>query len=188
MVNQGLEPLRKARFESEIVDGVEWIVSRASRNWFVLPFLSVWLVGWTLGGRLAISQWMAGEERLFLSLWLVGWALGWCFAVSWIGWQINGRTMTSVQAGALVYRWTMLSFARTRQFDGAQVHHLRAATSGWPWNFTRPSPPPFYPGSAGSVKFDYGVREVSIMPGLDEAEGRVIADWLAKRLPSDPRT
>ena len=184
MPSQRFEPLRKARFEHEIVDGTEWVVARALRNWFVLPFLSIWLIGWTLGGALAMSQWIAGEERVFLSLWLVGWALGWCFAVSWIGWQINGRTMTSVQAGAIVYRWKIFSYARTKEFDATQVRHLRASSTAWPWNFTRPSQPPFYPGSAGSVKFDYGAREVSIMPGLDEAEGRMIAEWLAKRLPS----
>ena len=182
---QSIEPLRKARFETEIIDGTEWIVARAARNWFVIPFISVWLFGWTLGGITAITQWVAGgEARLFLSLWLIGWALGWYFAVSWLGWQINGRSMTSVEAGALVYRWTLLGFARTKRFDADQVRHVRAATAAWPWNFMRPSQSPFFPGTSGSVKFDYGGRDVSIMPGLDEAEGRMIADWLAKRLAS----
>ena len=184
----GFEPLRKARFETAFIDGTEWIVARATRNWFVIPFISVWLVLWTFGGIAAITAWIVGAEaRLFLSVWLVGWALGWCFAASMLGWQIGGRAMTCVEAGALVYRWKILGFARTKRFDATQVRQLRTAPTISSMNFMRGNQPPFAPGSTGSVKFEYGGREVSIMPGLDEAEGRMIAAWLAKRLPITSR-
>lgn len=38
-------------------------------------------------------------------------------------------------------------------------------------------------GNAGSVQFDYGACTVRLLPGHDEAEGRMVAEWLEKRLP-----
>jgi hypothetical protein len=75
---------------------------------------------------------------------------------------------------------------RTKRYDAGQVRHLRAATLAWPfagfgrWN--RAAYPPWF-GNPGSDPFDYGARTVRVLPGLDEAEGRMVADWLAKRLP-----
>ena len=60
---------------------------------------------------------------------------------------------------------------------GTQVRHLRAATLAWPfagfgrWN--RAASPPWF-GNPGSVQFDYGARTVRMLPGLDEAEGRMV--------------
>jgi len=34
------------------------------------------------------------------------------------------------------------------------------------------------------VKFDYGAETIFIAAGVDEPEGRVIARWLALRLPT----
>jgi hypothetical protein len=47
---------------------------------------------------------------------------------------------------------------------------------------SRAAYPPWF-GNPGSVQFDYGARTVRVLPGLDEAEGRMVADWLAKRFP-----
>ena len=67
------------------------------------------------------------------------------------------------------------------------MRHLRAASLPWPFSgFGRWSPRAAYPpwfGNPGSVQFDYGARTVRVLPGLDEAEGRMVAEWLAKRLP-----
>jgi hypothetical protein len=63
----------------------------------------------------------------------------------------------------------------------------RAETLGWPFasfgRWQRAAYPPWF-GNAGSVQFDYDARTVRVLPGLDEAEGRMVADWLAKRLPA----
>jgi hypothetical protein len=92
-----------------------------------------------------------------------------------------------VAAGALVTRWQMPFVGRIKRYDAGQVRHLRAATLAWPFaGFGRWSPRAAYPpwfGNPGSVQFDYGARTVRVLPGLDEAEGRMVAEWLAKRLP-----
>jgi hypothetical protein len=63
---------------------------------------------------------------------------------------------------------------------------LRAATLAWPFagfgRMGRAAYPPWF-GNPGSVQFDYGARAVRVLPGLDEAAGRMVAEWLATRLP-----
>ncbi len=179
------EPLPEARFKVELVDGIEWITVRASRNWFIIPFIGVWLTLWTFGGVAAFGQLFSGEAQLFLAFWLVGWAVGWLFAASWLGWQLGGKLGVAVQAQAMTYHWAMPLVSRTKRYDAQQVKKLRAGRSMWPWGggFMNVSYPPFFPTTQGSVQFDYGGRTMNLMPGLDEAEGQQIVDWLNQRLP-----
>lgn len=183
----GFEPLPSARYSVETIEGVQWIVARAARNWFVLPFIAVWLTFWTFGGVAAMTQ-SANDPsaRAFLVVWLVFWAVGWAFAASMVGWQLAGRSMVTVDAGALVTRWQMPFVSRTKRYEASQVRHLRAASLAWPFagfgRWPRSAYPPWF-GNPGSVQFDYGARTVRVLPGLDEAEGRMVAEWLAKRLP-----
>jgi hypothetical protein len=183
----GFEPLPSARYSVETIDGVPWVVARAARNWFVLLFIGFWLTMWTIGGLVAMTQAATDPSaRGFLLVWLVFWAVGWLWAASTVGWQIAGRSMVSVEAGALVTRWQMPLVGRTKRYGPAQVRHLRAATLAWPFagfgRWHRAAYPPWF-GNPGSVQFDYGARTVRVLPGLDEAEGRMVAEWLAKRLP-----
>lgn len=178
------EPIRKVRFEITFIDGVEWVVKRASRNWLLIPFITVWLLGWTAGGIAAVTEFLSGEAQLFLGLWLVGWAIGWVFAATWLGWQLGGRLQITTQGRALLYKWSMPLLSRTKRYDVQQVRNLRAGSVPWPWGigFMSGGHPPFLPGTPGSVQFDYGGRTVSVMPGLDQAEGQAIADWLNRRI------
>ena len=183
----GFEPLPSARYSIETIDGAPWIVARAARNWFVLLFVGFWLTMWTIGGLAAMTQAAIDPSaRGFLLVWLVFWAIGWLWAASTVGWQIAGRSMVTVETGALVTRWQMPLVGRTKRYDAGQVRHLRAATLAWPFagfgRMSRAAYPPWF-GNPGSVQFDYGARTIRALPGLDEAEGRMVAEWLAKRLP-----
>lgn len=183
----GFEPLPSARYSVETIEGTPWIVVRAARNWLFLPFIAVWLTLWTFGGMAAMTQ-VARDPSAqgFLLVWLVFWAIGWVFAASTVGWQLAGRSLVTVEQGVLVTRWSMPFVGRTKRYDAGQVRHLRAASLAWPFagfgRFSRSAYPPWF-GNAGSVQFDYGARTVRVLPGLDEAEGRMVAEWLGKRLP-----
>ena len=183
----GFEPLPRARYAVETIEGTQWIVVRAARNWFVLPFIAVWLTFWTYAGVGALTQVERDpSSRAFMLVWLVGWAIGWVFAASAVGWQLAGRSLVTVERGALVTRWQMPWVGRTKRYDVGQVRHLRAAALASPFagfgRSYRAAYPPWI-ANAGSVQFDYGARTVRVLPGLDEAEGRMVAEWLGKRLP-----
>lgn len=183
------EPISQPRHKIEFIDGREWVVVRAKRNWFILPFYSFWLVLWTLGGFAALRGLFTGDfgSRGFLSLWLVGWAFGWLYAAGTILWQIAGRSRVAIGEGALIHVWQMPLFAREKRYALAEVRNIRSADTGnfFGWGRSMTDVPPFFPGSrAGSVKFDYGARTVSLFPGLDEPEGKMIADRLQRSLPT----
>src|SRR5688572_7081538 len=122
------EPLPGERHRIEIRDGVEWIVIPAIRRWFVLPFLSVWLILWTFGGIAAFTALLTGDApaRGFLAVWLIFWAAGWFWAGSSVSWQLAGRHWLAASGGALLYRWSMPLLSKTRRYDASQVRNLRS--------------------------------------------------------------
>ena len=181
------EPVGKERFTIEWIGREQWIVARATRSWFTLLFFSIWLVFWTLGGGLAIAT-LLSDPQLFIALWLVGWALGWVYAAATIAWQLTGKSQVTIANGALVHGWSMLLFKRAIRYDVTLITDIRPAVfSHTPLGYHAiMSFPPFLPGikgMRGSVLFDYGGRTNSVMNGLDEAEGKAIAEWLNERMP-----
>src|SRR5690242_11380751 len=148
-VGSSFEPIPGTRHRVELVDGVECIVAPAGRNWFVLLFLGFWLTMWTMGGFAAMVAVTSNTaDAPFLLVWFAAWACGWVFAASTVGWQLAGRTLVSVNGGALVYRWAMPLVSRTRRYDATQVRRLRAAASpalpfGMSWGM-RDAYPPFF--------------------------------------------
>jgi len=181
------EPLPSARYSVETIDGVQWVVARTARNWLVLVFMAVWLVIWTGGivGALGASAFPRFDLSMIavLTAFIV---FGWGFVGSAVLWQLAGCSKVTVEGGALATRWQMPLVSRTKRYDAAQVRHLRAAPLAWPFagfgRMGRAAYPPWF-GNPGSVQFDYGARTVRVLPGLDEAEGRMVAEWLATRLP-----
>lgn len=158
MSNTGqFEPLPEARFKIEFIDGIEWITVRASRNWFIIPFIGVWLTLWTFGGVEAFGQLVSGGAQLFLAVWLVGWAIGWLVAASCLGWQLGGKLRVAVQEQAMIYHWAMPFVSKTKRYDAQQVKKLRVGRSMRPWGggYMNMSYPPFFPMMPGSVQFDY---------------------------------
>jgi hypothetical protein len=181
------EPLPDARFRVESDAGVERIVIPAGRNWFVMLFLPVWLLGWSAGGISAFAQIMAGEDVGFLLVWLTFWAVGMIFAISWLGWQLSGKEILFVERGALVRAWRMPGFGREKRYDVAKVKNLSACSAPFPYSMMRVSSPPFFPMTFGSVKWNYGASTIFAGAGLSEAEGEMIVDRLKARLPAGAR-
>lgn len=180
MVTRYVEP-PSTRFIPERVDGVEQLRIPMRRNWFVLLFISFWIVMWTIGGIAAISD-VIKQFNLFLIVWLGMWALGWCFAAATIATQIAGSEIirvvgrdleTSIGAGKL--RWRRL-------YRGDQIRNLRSSDPS-PWGMPWRMPASPFNMKQGAVKFDYGARTIAAAASVDQAEGTMIVDWLRPRLP-----
>jgi len=178
-----VEP-RGERHLIEMLDGVEQVRLPMRRNWFVLAFLPLWLIGWTAGGMVAIWQVVTTGEP-FLIIWLCGWAVGWAFAFSALAAQIWGAeiiraslTDLEVSKGAGVLR-------RTWRYRADTIRHLASCEPVRDlWRMSDMQTPIWMRNRSGAVKFDYGAETIFIAAGVDEPEGRVIARWLALRLPT----
>lgn len=180
-----VEP-RTPRFRIEQVDEVEQVTVAARRSWFVLAFLAVWLTLWTVGGLLAITQVLTSFD-LFLAVWLCFWAVGWLYAAATVVWQLRGREVLRVVDRDLEIILRSPGFNRSRVYHGREIARLTAHDGGGPFQVhggAFATANPLTAGRSGSVRFDYGARTVYAAAGLDEAEGRLIVAWLARRLPT----
>lgn len=174
---------RDGRHNIEWVDGVEQIRLPMRRNWFVLLFLCVWLTGWTVGGFAAVVALVQTHEP-FLALWLCGWALGWVFAASTIVTQIWGAEIIRASPMGVEVSKGGGPFRRTWRYRADAIRHLRSFEPASDLFGMRSMQTPIWiRNKVGAVKFDYGADTIFLAAGVDEPEGRQIAQWLAARLP-----
>ncbi|WP_374295035.1 hypothetical protein [Sphingomonas sp.] len=172
------------RHRREIVNGIEHIIIPAPRHWLTIPFVLVWLTIWTSAGFGAISQFAENFEP-FLLVWLAFWAAGWVFAASTLLMQMFGSETLWVNGGNLEIRCGFGPVVRSWHYRGHDIRNLTSNTPSLPRNgIGRGAEWPFFMRpKTGAVRFDHGAATVYMAAGLDEPEGRVIAAWLAQRLP-----
>jgi hypothetical protein len=175
------EAVRPPRFEIEQGLSGERIRIKARRNIFALAFLPFWLIGWTFGGVMAITEFARTGES-FLAFWLCGWAVGWLSAILVLAWMAAGAEVIAVTAGDLEIGHCLFGLSRVRRYRGSEIRNLSAAESSYFARFQFQIPF-IMRARSGAVKFSYGGRTIYAAEGLDEAEGRLIVERLARKLP-----
>ena len=100
------EQMKQPRFVVELVEGGEQIRIKAARSWFALPFITLWLLIWSIGGIATMSQ-LAGKFDLLLLVWLCLWAGGWLLAAATIAWQLGGAEIIRSVGGDLEVGYAM---------------------------------------------------------------------------------
>ena len=89
---------------TENFDGFEIIIP-SKKNWFLIPFLGVWLCMWCLGEFFALSTLILGKTGiapgLFMLVWLSGWTVGGFFAFRAFFWNLMGKEVISISHGEL---------------------------------------------------------------------------------------
>ncbi len=159
----------------------------ARRSWFVLLFLSAWLVGWAFGEVSVIRQLTNPTEKtpvLFLLVWLTGWTVGGTFAFAAVLWQLGGREVLSVDTATLAHRVEAFGIGRSRTYKLSEVKILRATEySANPFTNQAALMPPLTGSGLGPVAFDYGARTFRVAAALEEAEAKVLVARLAAHMP-----
>lgn len=175
-------PLGQARFKIEpTVDGTVLTIP-AVRNVFIMLFLSVWLVMWTIGGFGAMAALIVTHEP-FLVFWLVGWALGWLAVFTTLAWMFTDRQSLGVLGQDLEVMVKMFGFKSTKLYHGREIRQLGVAPVE-AWRMRRGPQLPFgIMGGSGAVQFTYGARVRFLAPGMDQAEAAQIVTWLKTRFP-----
>jgi hypothetical protein len=150
----------------------------ARPQWLILLFLSVWLALWVYGGGTVILDARKGkhlEAPWFTWMWLAIWVLVSAYALfAWL-WQVAGREVIAVRAGALVLRREIFGIGRSWEYDLRHVRDVRAlptVTTDWTSSLQG------WGVASGAMAFDYGPRTYRFAGGLDEAEAKEIARWL----------
>jgi hypothetical protein len=164
----------------------------ARRNWPIILFLGVWLMGWAVGevfvgatlfgglyavltGQPQAADALGGQSGgLFMIVWLTLWTAGGGFALfTWL-WNVAGKEIAFVDGDSLTIKKAVLGVGRSRRYAAAYVDRLRASgTQGdtqVPWT--------------GGLTFDYGGSTVQFGAGLNQAEARQVLERIADRFPS----
>ncbi len=63
---------------------------RVRRNWFVIIFLTIWIICWSFGILLAIGMLIADGPVAFILIWLAAACFGWVIALGALIAQIKG--------------------------------------------------------------------------------------------------
>jgi hypothetical protein len=180
--------LQVPRFRSEVTPQGLPIVIPARRNWLILLFLIAWLGGWIMGEGTVSKQLLNSTDKTpvaFLSLWLVGWTIGGTLAVGAVLWQLAGREILTIDSLSLLYRVEVFGIGRSRSFRAADVKNVRSTEYAFSsFMSQRTLFPPIVGAGYGPVAFDYGARTFRIAPSLDEAEARILVGEMTSRLPN----
>jgi hypothetical protein len=176
-----VEP-RGARHRVGIANGSEQLTIPLKRNWFVMLFLLLWLWGWALGW-LSVARDLSHGFQPFEAAWLCGWTASGVFAIAALAAQFGSERLRVVNRD-LEVSTGVGPLRRTRRYRRQAIENLMAWTpEPYIFNAGR-GQRPFWmrQRTTGAVKFDYGAKSIYLATGVDEPEGRMIVEWLARRL------
>jgi hypothetical protein len=163
-------------------------VMPARWNLLLIIILALWLVGWTWGQFTVISLLSNPNfktPRTFLIVWVLGWTIGGAMALLGILWQLFGKEILAVEDGTLTHRIDILGFGRSRVYSVNRITQLHTVDhspnmfrSRYAWA------PPLLGTDIGPIVFDYGARTIHLAQSLDEAEARMLIAELLKYMPN----
>ena len=152
------------------------------KNIFMLIFLPIWLIGWTIGGAFAIKALVTGEvkEAWFLLIWLCGWIFGEVFVSYAFLWGAFGREIISVKNGIVRIKRSIFGYGPSTDFQANRVSNLRASGFFAPmmsWSFGMA----YWGLSGGTIAFDYAGKTKRFGIHLSENDATQLASTLKKR-------
>lgn len=158
------------------------------KNFFILVFVPMWIIMWTIGGVSAVMQFMASgnkEEALFLLVWLGFWVAAELFALYVFLWAAFGYEMIAVEFGNLKIKRSIFGFGSEKSYQISKIANLRAA--GF---YMEPMSLEFsmaYWGlTGGTIAFDYEGKTVRLGIGLEEGDANQLVGELKGRLNLPP--
>jgi hypothetical protein len=162
------------------------IVIPAQRNWLSIVFLSLWLVGWTIGEISVLLKMLngSGNDFFLLFAWFMGWTFGGAWAWTKLLWNLFGREIVVVEGAAFWIRWAVGKRGVTREFDLAHMENLRVDLSPSRTDYKYRKAHNGLPSAyfIGPVVFDYGAKSYRFGQGVNEPEARQIVAAIARRL------
>ena len=182
------EPIRTPRFRRETVPGGYELVIPARKNWLALPFLTFWLVMWTMGGGAAIVAAVTQREP-FMGVWLIFWALAWVLVGGQLVYMLTGSEFVRYSGGDLEIGFRSALFRRTRRYQSSAITQLAASEGVNPFGRAMRGMQggPFAMlgmVQTGAIRFNYGARTIYAGSSLDFAEGQLIVTELLRSLPA----
>ncbi len=152
------------------------------KNIFMLLFMPVWLIGWTIGGSVAMWQVISGQtkEAWFLIIWLCGWLVGEIFVLYAFLWGAFGKELIMAERGIIKIKRSIFGYGPSRQFELAKLSNLRASgffatTMSWSFNMA------YWGITGGTVAFDYENKPKRFGINLNEEDANQLVKTMKNR-------
>jgi len=151
----------------------------ARKNWFAIPFLLFWLIGWLFGEVTVTAELLANNPNtpdLFLVVWLLMWTMGGGFAIVALFWMLAGKHIITQLPGFLRVENKVFGWGTQKDYDISKIRNFR------PLNLTKSSLFSFgwnmelWGFGKGHIAFDYGMKTIKIAPFIDEPEAQYIIE------------
>jgi hypothetical protein len=177
-MDDSLEPADRARVD-DTIDAIEVSIP-VKKDWPKVVFITIWLVGWVIGGVYAIRRLLNGSDAHaegFLVCWLIAWAAGCVFgSARWL-WNVAGIERARFRNDSVLIRREVFGIGITREYDAGSVGKLRLTE-----DFHKGSYPRRDPGVRDArISFDYEETEVRFGLRLDRGEAARIILKIQKR-------
>lgn len=155
-------------------DGALEVRIPARKQWFVVLFISFWLVGWAMGWVSATHHISQRPNDVFMWAWVAVWTLGGAgvaYSLLWMLWGVETIRLTSRD---LIHRRRIGPWQSTREFALAEVANFRVRAvqaEGRQRNLS---------SQQNRLNFDYGAKTFELGKGLDDAEATQIVAALER--------
>ncbi len=185
-----VKPIAQRHYSEDIGNRL-FITIPSRKNWFLIPFLGVWLAGWAFGEIMVggiilgglLGKGFDGPPVLFLFVWFIGWTIGGAFAIYAFFWQLIGREEIEVTSYSIVISQVVMMFRRSKEYTSEHIKDLRISPMGlnemhkWSRSWA------MYGIGGGVIVFDYGAGTIRLGNGIDEAEGKQIIAEIQQKYP-----
>jgi hypothetical protein len=172
-------PSRGRATIDENFDGME-ITIPAKKNFFIIPFLGVWLCFWLVAEIFVLSMLVGGSvggpPGIFLFVWLCGWTAGGIFAFRAFWWNVAGKEVILIAQGAITLDKKGALFYKAKTYDLRESKNFRAQEDNIAYGpFGNMSMfNLFNLKNSGTIRFDYGLETIKFANGIHEAEANFI--------------
>lgn len=153
------------------------ILIPSKKNWFIIIFLSIWLVGWFFGEKSAIIDLLGSNNigiDLFMMVWLTGWTFGGVFAIIVLLWNLAGKETIYIDKGIFQIDKSIFSIIiRSKKYETKSIKNLELnPAQNIASLFAQKNIGDFWGLTGGKLRFDYGMKTIKFGIGIDEAEAR----------------
>jgi hypothetical protein len=163
-------------------EGLE-IVIPAQRNPITLVFLGVWLIGWAMGERNVLAEFLADRASSpgpLLLFWLLVWTIGGALAFTVWLWVLVGKERILMGASTLRIKRDILGFGVPRTYDLRKIRNLRVDIQ--PITSANRDVVLRLSGlAAGSIAFECEGKAICFGLSLSDTEARTIVDRMRQR-------
>jgi len=149
------------------------------KNIFMLLFMPIWLIGWTIGGSVVMWQVISGQnkEAWFLIIWLCGWLVGELFVLYAFLWGAFGNEIITAEHYIIKIKRSIFGYGLSKQFDRTKMSNLRASgffVTMMSWNYSMA----YWGLTGGTVSFDYGNKPERFGINLNEDDANQLVKMM----------